>query len=228
MKNWKSGLMAFALFAAIGARAAGPEPIKKLHDALSLAKKGEKMSFVLLGRPTCGNCNALREYIAREAVPLPESQYVYADLNIDDASDAKSFEDRFRVEGTTLPFVVVADSRGKMLASRTGGGNPEAYKELLAEANEKLAKKDAKKPQGRLQPLPAAKPSIVIASATPEPARELRVWTSTSGQTVKAAFVKESDGYVVLKREGGALVKIKLADISAEDRQYIAKEQSVQ
>jgi len=45
---------------------------------------------------------------------------------------------RFKVDGNTLPFVVIADSEGKQLACRSGYGSPEEFKKLIKEAKKKM------------------------------------------------------------------------------------------
>jgi len=55
-----------------------------------------------------------------------------------------------------------------------------------------------------------------------------RVWTSTSGATVEADFVKEEYGYVVLERADGGRIKIQSAYLVEEDREHIRKLKSGQ
>lgn len=48
-----------------------------------------------------------------------------------------------------------------------------------------------------------------------------RTWTSKSGATVEADFVKEEFGYVVLERADGGRIKIQSAYLVEEDREHI-------
>lgn len=48
-----------------------------------------------------------------------------------------------------------------------------------------------------------------------------RVWTSTSGATVEADFIKEEWGYAVLEREDGSRIKIETKYLVPEDREHI-------
>ena len=119
--------------------------VTNLDKALTLASKQGKLLFVQSGRPTCGNCQALRDYIAAGQVELPTNLFVYADVNIDERRTMQSFGKHFKVEGNTLPFVVVADSDGKQLAARSGFGTPAEFQELIKGAMKKAKKSTALK-----------------------------------------------------------------------------------
>ena len=103
------------------------------------------MAFVLLGRPTCGNCNATKAMIKEGKIPVTADAYVMGDLNIDDAKTQAEFMKKYGKEtfGSTLPFVVVTDAHGKALASSGGYKNAEQWKTLLEEAKTKATAKAA-------------------------------------------------------------------------------------
>lgn len=122
------------------AHAKGPEAINDLDAALAKAKAEQKMLFVQYGREACGNCQALKKMIAEKDVRLAESKFVYADVNCDDAATSQAFKSKFKVEGKTLPFVVISDPEGKQLAARTGYGSAKEWEELIRQA-QKGAKK---------------------------------------------------------------------------------------
>ena len=130
--------------------AKGPEGMNNLDDALKKAKEGNKLLFVKLGRPSCGNCQALAELIRSQKLRLPEKDFVFVELNCDDQEQDRAFSQRYSVSGSTLPFVVIADSDGTMLCSRTGYGEKKDFDKLIQEAKKK-AKLNAKDK-------PAAKP----------------------------------------------------------------------
>ncbi|MHB1080016.1 MAG: hypothetical protein ACYC67_11460 [Prosthecobacter sp.] len=134
-------LLAFlAMLCAPVVLADGPAKITNLKTAMKTAKSEGKLLFVQMGRETCGNCQALKGMIENNEVRLSSSQYVYADVDCDDASTDELFEKCFQVEGSTLPFVVVASPDGTQLAARTGGGSVKDYTNLLRDA-QKAAKK---------------------------------------------------------------------------------------
>ena len=130
---------------ACSAFAEAPKPLDDLRKTLSAAGKEQKMAFVLLGRPACGNCNATKAMIREGKIPVTADAYVMADLNTDDAKTQAEFTRKFSKEtfGNTLPFVVVTDSRGKALASSSGYKSAEQWTALLAEAKAKAAAKPA-------------------------------------------------------------------------------------
>ena len=132
-------LSLLAVLAASATLVAGPVPVTNLNDALAKAKEGNKLVFLQFGREACGNCQALRSYIKGGKVNLAASKFVYADLNCDDSSTSKAFYQKFKVIGSTLPFVVIASLDGRQLATRTGYGSANEYLALIKKA-EKAAK----------------------------------------------------------------------------------------
>lgn len=130
---------------ACSAFAEAPKPLDDLRKTLTAAGKEQKMAFVLLGRPTCGNCNATKAMISEGKIPVTAESYVMADLNIDDAKTQAEFMRKYSKEkfGETLPFVVVTDAHGKALASSGGYKNAEQWKTLLEEAKTKATAKAA-------------------------------------------------------------------------------------
>lgn len=138
MKALQLALMAVALLWSVPqGLAKGPEAVTDLDKALEQAKTEKKMLFIQFGREKCGNCQALRAYVAKNEVKLPKDKFVYVDLNCDDAATSSAFRKQFKVDGSTLPFVVVADATGKQLAGRSGFGTPAEYKKFLSQAANK-------------------------------------------------------------------------------------------
>lgn len=111
--------------------------VTTIEDALKQAKEGKKFLFIQYGREACGNCRHLRDLIGAGKVVLSKNKYVYADVNCDDRATSAAFREKFKVDGATLPFVVVTDSEGRQLASRSGFGDAKVYAALLAEAARK-------------------------------------------------------------------------------------------
>jgi thioredoxin-related protein len=124
--------------------AKGPAAVTDLDKALEQAKTEKKLLFIQYGREACGNCKALRSYVAKNEVRLPKEKFVYVDLNCDDAATSGAFRKHFKVEGGMLPFVVVADAEGKQLAGRSGFGSPAEYKKFLTQAQAKKPADTAK------------------------------------------------------------------------------------
>ncbi|MBI5820388.1 MAG: thioredoxin family protein [Verrucomicrobia bacterium] len=118
--------------------AKGPEAETNLNAALAKAKKEGKMLFVQFGRESCGNCQALKGMINAGDVKLSERNFVYADVNCDDRATSQLFRSKFKVQGRTLPFVVIADSDGKQLAARSGYGSADEFKRLIKDAQKML------------------------------------------------------------------------------------------
>src|SRR5436190_1032069 len=62
MKNLLTFTTVAAAFA-VSAFAEAPTPVTDMRKALNAAAKDQKMAFILMGRPTCGNCNATKKMI---------------------------------------------------------------------------------------------------------------------------------------------------------------------
>lgn len=133
-------LTALACFCFTIALAAGPEKVTDINVALEKAKAENKMVFMQYGREACGNCQALKGYIKGRELRLPESKFVYADVNCDDPATNKLFKEKFKVSGNMLPFVVVAGPDGSQLAGRAGYGTAKEYEDLIRDAQKALKK----------------------------------------------------------------------------------------
>jgi len=133
-----------AMFVA-GALAKAPEPLNDFDETLSAASKDEKLAFVLLGRPACSICNGTKAMIKEGKINVTATHYVMGDLNVDDQRTYAAFMQKYGKEkfGNTLPFVVVTDSHGKLLASSGGYKNAAEWNALLADAKRKVAAKPA-------------------------------------------------------------------------------------
>ncbi len=137
-------LIALLVAAATVVHADAPAPVTNLKSALKMAKSQGKLLFVQLGREGCGNCQALKEMISSNRVPVPPSRFIYADVDGDDPATWDLFDSKFKVSGDIYPFVVIAAPDGSMLAGRTGRGSPKDYTDLIREAETKLAKRQRK------------------------------------------------------------------------------------
>jgi len=120
-----------------------PQLQDDLRKTLGAAAKDNKMGFILLGRPTCGNCNATKKMINEGKIGVTAAEFVMADLNVDDAKTNAEFMRKYGREkwGDTLPFVVVTDSKGKALANSSGYKNAAQWNALLSEAKTKAGGK---------------------------------------------------------------------------------------
>ncbi len=136
----KTLLASLFILLASTAFAGGTVKVTDLQAALNSARSQGKLLFVQYGRDICEHCQALKGMIVSGEVQLPESKYVYADVNCDDAKTKELFKKMFTTTGTGLPFVVVAAPDGTQLAARTGEGSARAYSNLLRHA-QKAAKK---------------------------------------------------------------------------------------
>jgi thioredoxin-related protein len=135
MKTTLAFLAAIAL-AASSAIAKAPEILDNLDQTLSAAAQEQKLTFVLMGRSTCSICNDTREGIRSGKIMVTAAHFVMADINVDDPKVHTEFMQKFKGQnfGNTLPFVVITDSSGKLLASSGGYKSPEQWNVLLSDA----------------------------------------------------------------------------------------------
>jgi thioredoxin-related protein len=120
--------------------AGAPDAVTNVNTALEKAKAENKMLFLQYGREACGNCQTLKSYIKGNDVRLSESKFIYADVNCDDPATSQAFKSKFKVEGSTLPFVVVAGPDGTQLAARSGYGTARDYEDLIRDAQKAMKK----------------------------------------------------------------------------------------
>ena len=137
-------ILALITTLATTALAEAPAKITDMRKTLSAASKEQKMAFILLGRPSCANCNATKSMISGGKIDVTATDYVMADLNIDDPKTQGEFMRKFSKEkfGEVLPFVVVTDAQGKALASSSGFKSAEQWNKLLSDAKSKVAAKE--------------------------------------------------------------------------------------
>jgi thioredoxin-related protein len=114
-----------------------------LRKTLTAASKDNKMGFILLGRPACGNCNATKKMVSEGKINVSAAEFVMADLNVDDEKTNAEFMRKYGKEkwGDMLPFIVVTDSRGKALANSSGYRKADDWNKLLTEAKTKAGGK---------------------------------------------------------------------------------------
>jgi thioredoxin-related protein len=108
--------------------------VEDIKAAMRQAYAEKKMLFILYGRNTCPNCQALRRYIDNGEVQLDLQKFVYSDINCDDSETNEEFRYRFKAPGTVLPIVVIADSNAQLLSTRSGYGKPEEFNKLIQDA----------------------------------------------------------------------------------------------
>lgn len=135
--------IAAALVCFSTAHAAEKKGFVDLETAIADAASQKKTLFVVYGREACGNCRTLHHLIDSKKLTLPKSSYLVASVDCDDPVQGKAFRAHYSVDGSTLPFVVIAAPTGEVLASRTGYGTLAEYNTFLQDAK-KEARKQAK------------------------------------------------------------------------------------
>ena len=65
--------------------------------------------------------------------------------------------------------------------------------------------------------------ATLLLISTMATASEIRIWTSTAGTTIEAKFLKEQFGIAYLETADGSVKKIKISNLSDQDRKRIAQ-----
>ena len=130
-------LLLLLCFAAAIGNAKPPQSAGSLPEALEQAKKEGKMLFVEFGRKADPDSQSLKELIQKGKLKIPEAKYVYVGLNCDDMDVNRAFFELFNVAGNMLPLVVITDSDGKQVESRSGYGDKKAFEGLMKDAESK-------------------------------------------------------------------------------------------
>lgn len=143
-------LVASMMMVPFGVMAEAPVPSKEFRKTLNAASQEKKLAFLLVGRPSCSNCNATKKMIQEGRIPVTAEEFVMGDLNIDDSKTYGDFTKKFRKEtfGDTLPLVVITDSTGKALATSSGYKQPEQWAALIAEAKTSATPRASAGPAG--------------------------------------------------------------------------------
>jgi protein disulfide-isomerase len=118
------------------------------------------------------------------------------------SADIASMKSRFQVRGFPTIILVDADEEeiGR-LGYKPGGAEP--YVERLREM------------MGPHMDLEAAENEIAAETS------KYRTWTSKSGSTISAELVENSGGWIKLRKEDGAMLRIEVESLSKSDREFI-------
>jgi len=100
------------------------------------AARDDKLLLVSLGRDACSNCRKFYGYLEDESLALDTNRVIYVKLDVDNVVDQNAFFSHFSVMGDVLPFVGVANGKGKSFGVRHGFGTPDEYAELLRTAQD--------------------------------------------------------------------------------------------
>jgi thioredoxin-related protein len=139
MKRVQTFIAALLLTATAFAEA--PKWGTDVSKTISAATKDKKLGFILMGREACGNCQATKRLVNDGKVPVTAETFVIADINVDDPKASAEFSKKFKKEsfGSTLPFVVITDTKGKPLASYSGFKDSATLTAMIEEAKKKSA-----------------------------------------------------------------------------------------
>ena len=107
-----------------------------LSKTINQATREKKLAFVVMGRENCGNCKATKRLVEEGKIAVTADSFVIADLNVDDQKTEAEFSRKYKkLEfGSTLPFVVLTDSRGKALAHASGFKGAEFWNKAIEDA----------------------------------------------------------------------------------------------
>ncbi|PTX99136.1 hypothetical protein DB345_01815 [Spartobacteria bacterium LR76] len=137
-----SALFLVLLFSATLGSAKTDDQITDLNAAIKQATTENKALFIIYGRATCGNCNALHGYIDQHQLRLTKTSFLIANIDCDDPAQSSNFKGKYRnnLDGNTLPFVVIAKPDGTLVKARTGYGTADQFNDFIRDAKKDLKK----------------------------------------------------------------------------------------
>jgi len=132
-------LLTFPAYSLSAETAAKPS---KIEQAIERATNEKKMLFVWYGRETCGNCGNLDSLIKKKQLGLFDSEFIIVKINGSIVEEQTDFFDHYKLSladktNRIMPFVVIANSDGSMIAERRGFGDKEAYRKFINESKKK-------------------------------------------------------------------------------------------
>ena len=118
-----------------------------VSKAITQAGKENKLTFILAGREGCSNCQATKKLVDEGKVPVTAETFVVADIDTNNQKSQAEFDRKFKKAkfGNILPFVVITDSKGKILASYSGMKNQEALTKIIEDAKASASATPVKK-----------------------------------------------------------------------------------
>lgn len=190
-----------------------PETFDNFDDAVAHAKETEKVVFIaalLDGDPASFKLSELLK--SNEIYLSAEKVAVYA-YRVPDQARLDSFKNHFKVTKDGTPVVLIADSWGKPLDSRTGFLGQKSYIEFV----KKIAGEEAIAipPEGMF----GVKESELIGTID---LSEVRTWTTVRGQKFTAALV-EATGSKGVFRTKESLIEVGFNELSKPDIAYLEK-----
>lgn len=106
--------------------------------ALSAAKKSGKPIVMVFSAAWCGPCQSMKkEVYPSEAVKAYHDKFVWAYLDIDDASNEKAAT-KYGV--SSIPHIEFLTPEGKEIDKQIGSNSPEAFAKTLASVLAKVKK----------------------------------------------------------------------------------------
>ena len=124
----------WVIFTVADASAKNLVPITDLNQALATARTEQKLLFVKYGSRSCRYCRSLDHWMKSQEIKINEAVFIYADINSDHSMRNQLFHERFKVDGSNLPYVIIASPEGKQIAARSGSGSKRNYRNFISDA----------------------------------------------------------------------------------------------
>lgn len=193
-----------------------PAPVvfDDFNKAVAHAKEEDKVVFVaclLQGDPASFK---LGELLKSNEIFLSAEKVAVFEYRVPDEERLKTFKTHFKVEGAGNPVVIIADSWGKSLASRTGFLGQKQYVEFV----KKTAGEDAIEipPEGVF----GVKQGDLVGAVD---LSGMRTWTTVRGQKFNAVLVEATGSKGVFRTDKDRDVEVGFNELSKEDIAFLEK-----
>lgn len=127
--------------------------------------------------------------------------------------------------GKYIPKTIVVDTDMNNALAIIPYASGAEFENSLKDARSAISK--SRRDTVSYQPPSLPPPSSVRAGnpvGSPVEPPVMRNWRSSSGTEIRAALVRKAGGFVELQKEDGGMVKIRPAQLSAADQEYLAKQ----
>lgn len=191
-----------------------PETFDDFDDAVAHARKEGK--HIVIAALKSGDVPSFKlgQLLKANALFLSAANIAVFEYKVDDDAKLTSFKSHFNVAGAGIPVVVIADSSGKPLASKTGLLNEEEYVAFVKE----VAGEDAIEipPEGMF----GVKKDDLVGSVD---LTETRNWMTVTGRRFTGALVEANGSMGIFRTPDGREIKVGFNDLSPKDVAFLEK-----
>ncbi len=223
--------LALSLFLSMiaGRSVAAPHSVADIGEAIAFARENKRLIVFVLATSFSDEAKAVQAILDGE-LALTGDEFVVVQCNPASAAHRQLFEERLKLETTTLPIVAVTDAQGNLIESASGTG-AEAYERLIQLARVKTG---LEKDPDKIAMLKIASDETglinedgVVGMRKSDVADDrvaltkVRTWTSKDGSTLLAALLEAKDAIGVFVKPDRSTVELRFDSLSDPDIAFL-------